>query len=80
MSDSNISENSGKRSVSTVDFNTPAAVRHRRIRGMKDKLANWSISFGGVSIIGAVLLICFYLFYEVAPLFAPPDIHKKRNL
>ena len=79
MSDSNISENSGKKFATKVDFNTPAAVRLRRIRGMKDSIAKWGISLGGVSIIGAVLLICFYLFFEVAPLFAPSDIEKNSS-
>ena len=59
-----------------LDFNTPALQRYRKARALKDKLANWGIAFGGVSIIGAVLLIFFYLLYEVAPMFVPADIEQ----
>lgn len=59
-----------------LDFNTPALKRYRKARALKDKLANWGIAFGGVSIIGAVLLIFFYLLYEVAPMFVPADIEQ----
>jgi phosphate transport system permease protein len=59
-----------------LDFNTPALRRYRKVRALKDKLANWGIAFGGVSIIGAVLLIFFYLLYEVAPMFVAADIEQ----
>lgn len=57
-----------------LDFNTPALKRHRALRAMKDKMAKWGIAFGGISIIGAVMLIFFYLLYEVAPMFVPADV------
>lgn len=57
-----------------LDFDTPALRRHRSIRALKDKIADWGIAIGGVSVIGAVLLIFFYLLYEVAPLFVPAEI------
>ena len=57
-----------------LDFNTPALRRHRQLRALKDKLADWAIAIGGVSVIGAVLLIFFYLLFEVAPLFIPAEL------
>ena len=59
-----------------IDFNTPALRRHRKGRALKDKLAGWGIAVGGLSIIGAVLLIFFYLLYEVAPMFVPASVEK----
>ena len=58
-----------KTASSDLDFNTPAAKRHRSIRALKDKIATGGIAFGGISVIVAILLIFFYLLYEVAPLF-----------
>ncbi len=59
-----------------LDFNTPAAKRHRSIRALKDKFASASIAFGGISVIVAILLIFFYLLYEVAPLFESAKIER----
>lgn len=59
-----------------LDFNTPAAKRHRSIRALKDKLASGGIAFGGISVIVAILLIFFYLLYEVAPLFESAEIER----
>jgi phosphate transport system permease protein len=58
----------------TLDFNTPALRRHRKLRALKNKLAGWGIATGGLSVIGAVLLIFFYLLYEVAPMFVSASI------
>lgn len=57
-----------------LDFNTPAAKRHRNIRALKDKVASGSIAIGGISVIIAIVLIFFYLLYEVAPLFQSAEI------
>ena len=57
-----------------IDFNTPALRRHRQTRALKNKLASIGIAIGGLSIIGAVLLIFFYLLYEVAPMFVPAKV------
>ena len=57
-----------------LDFNTPALKRHRKIRALKDRMAGMGIAIGGSSVILAVLLICFYLLYEVAPLFSSASI------
>ncbi|MEP3350594.1 MAG: ABC transporter permease subunit [Marinomonas sp.] len=62
-----------------LDFNTPALKRHRKFRALKDKAAGMGIAVGGSSVILAVLLICFYLFYEVAPLFSGASIDPKAS-
>lgn len=59
-----------------LDFNTPALLRHRKFRKLKDKGATAGIAIGGSSVIVAVLLIFFYLLYEVMPLFANADIEQ----
>ncbi|MFT2110552.1 ABC transporter permease subunit [Marinomonas sp. 2405UD68-3] len=60
-----------------LDFDTPALKRHRKMRALKDRMAGMGIAIGGSSVILAVLLICFYLLYEVAPLFAGASIEPK---
>ncbi len=60
----------------TIDFNTPALRRHRKLRGAKNKLAQWCIALGGNSVIAAVLLIFFYLLYEVAPMFVSANMEE----
>ncbi|MBJ7536418.1 ABC transporter permease subunit [Marinomonas transparens] len=62
-----------------LDFNTPALKRHRKIRALKDRIAGMGIAIGGSSVILAVLLICFYLLYEVAPLFSSAEIDAKAS-
>lgn len=57
-----------------LDFDTPAAKRFRKLRAFKDKTASVGIAFGGISVIIAILLIFFYLLYEVAPLFHSAEI------
>lgn len=61
---------------SELDFDTPAAKRHRNFRALKDKFATAGIAFGGISVIVAILLIFFYLLYEVAPLFESAKIER----
>ncbi|MBP0047171.1 ABC transporter permease subunit [Marinobacterium sp. AK62] len=60
--------------VPELDFNTPAQRRLRQARMLKDKLAASSIAIGGISVILAVVMIFFYLLYEVAPMFRSADI------
>ncbi|EPJ43539.1 MAG: binding-protein-dependent transport system inner membrane component [Osedax symbiont Rs2] len=57
-----------------IDFNTPAMVRNRKFRAFKNRLASGSIAVGGLSIIVAILLIFFYLLYEIMPLFKAASI------
>ena len=63
-------------------FGVPAKTlaRNRRLRRLKDQIAANTISVGGVSVIGAVCLIFFYLLYEVVPLFVPASLHDHGTL
>ncbi|WP_347988448.1 ABC transporter permease subunit [Methylomonas sp. AM2-LC] len=45
--------------------------RHQRWRLLKDKLATYFVTAGGLSIILAIVLIFFYLLYVVFPLLLP---------
>ncbi|OGT81234.1 MAG: phosphate ABC transporter permease [Gammaproteobacteria bacterium RIFCSPLOWO2_02_FULL_61_13] len=56
------------------DFRSPAAARHRRWRGIKDRIAGWIMAVGGISVILAIVLIAFYLVYVVLPLFRPAHV------
>lgn len=46
-----------------------------RVRAVKDALARYLVTLGGVSILFAILLIFFYLFYVVLPLFESAQIN-----
>ncbi|MDN2660270.1 ABC transporter permease subunit [Neptunomonas sp. CHC150] len=59
-----------------ISFDTPAQLRLRKLRKLKDKMAGVGIAFGGISVILAILLIFFYLLYEVAPLFQSAHMEK----
>lgn len=65
--------------IPELDFDTPALKRHRKVRALKDRGATVGIAIGGSSVIVAVLLICFYLVYEVAPLFTGADVEKQSS-
>ena len=53
----------------SVDFNTPALKKYRAFRFLKDRMARWGVAAGGIGVILAILMIFFYLLYEVLPLF-----------
>ncbi len=57
-----------------IDFNTPALKKYRSLRFLKDRLARWGVASGGLGVILAILLIFFYLLYEVLPLFKSAEI------
>ena len=57
-----------------IDFNTPALKNYRSVRFLKDRMAHWGVAAGGLGVILAILLIFFYLLYEVAPLFKGAEI------
>ncbi|MGY0218467.1 ABC transporter permease subunit [Endozoicomonadaceae bacterium StTr2] len=59
-----------------VDMDTPALRRHRSIRKSKDWLARWSVAFGGIGVIVAILLIFLYLLYEVVPLMRSAEVER----
>jgi len=44
-------------------------------RSRKDALVRWLIAVGGIGVIGAVVLIFFYLLWVVFPLFLPAKSH-----
>jgi len=57
-----------------LDFGSAASRRLRSRRMLKDKAAAYGIAVGGVSVILAVVMIFFYLLYEVAPMFQPASV------
>lgn len=60
--------------IPDLDFNTPAQRRGRKLRALKDKIATVGIGLGGISVIIAILLIFFYLLYEVIPMFRSAEV------
>lgn len=56
----------------------PAFEKRIRRRNLRDAISKYSISIGGLGVIFAVLLIMFFLFYVVLPLFAPASIEKAK--
>ncbi len=60
--------------------NDPVAIRRRAIRGFKDDAARYSIAFGGISVIVSVVLIFFYLAYEVMPLFQSAHVEEMHEI
>lgn len=52
----------------------------RSRRKLKDQVARYSISAGGMGVIVAICLIFFYLLYEVLPLFMPASVEEKSTL
>nr|WP_220812589.1 ABC transporter permease subunit [Pseudomonas paralcaligenes] len=60
-----------------VDFNTPALLRKRRIRALKDRMARWYVSIGGLAVLACITLIFFYLAYVVAPIFGGADMEAR---
>ncbi|MDP3978063.1 MAG: ABC transporter permease subunit [Pseudomonas sp.] len=61
-----------------LDFNTPALLRKRRMRALKDHLARWCVSIGGMAVLGAITLIFFYLAYIVLPMFQGADLDARQ--
>ncbi len=57
-------------------LNDPKIVHRRKWRLFKDKVAQHSMTVGGISIIIAIVLIFFYLLYIVFPLFLPASMQE----
>jgi phosphate transport system permease protein len=55
---------------------TILAMRRRRWREFKDRLAHYGIAFGGISVIVVIALIFFFLLFEVIPLFRPAQVEE----
>ena len=53
--------------------------RLSRSRIWKDKLASITITAGGLAVLGAILLIFFYLLYEIMPLFKAATIKEEAS-
>ncbi len=51
-----------------------------RWRYLKDRLARHAVAIGGLGVIAAILLIFFYLFYIVIPLFLSAEIEAQQPL
>ncbi|MDX1455414.1 MAG: ABC transporter permease subunit [Gammaproteobacteria bacterium] len=52
----------------------------RRMRSLKDRVAHYAVSVGGVGVIVAIMLIFFYLLYVVLPLFASAELKSEQVL
>lgn len=57
-----------------IDFNTAPLKKYRARRFLKDRVARWGVAAAGVGVILTILLIFFYLLYQVMPLFAGVSI------
>ncbi|MCW3147528.1 ABC transporter permease subunit [Stutzerimonas stutzeri] len=63
--------------VQRLDFNTPALQRKRRLRALKDHLARWYVTIGGLAVLGAITLIFFYLGQVVLPMFQGAELEAR---
>lgn len=61
-----------------IDFNTPALQRKRRMRALKDRMARWYVSIGGLAVLGAITLIFFYLAHVVLPMFQGAELTSRQ--
>ena len=66
-------------SVESVASEPPKSggVSQHRIAGLrkvKDSVANVTITAGGMAVLFAILLIFFYLLYEILPMFTPASV------
>lgn len=70
--------------MSTPEIDIRAAVEaatgpaRERLRILKDRCFAVSMAVGGVAVLIAILLIFFYLFYVVVPLFASASVEQRR--
>ncbi|WP_394560184.1 ABC transporter permease subunit [Aquipseudomonas alcaligenes] len=65
-------------SSNRIDFDTPALQRKRRMRALKDRMARWYVSIGGLAVLACITLIFFYLAYVVAPMFGGADMEARK--
>lgn len=57
-----------------------ALISSTRSRGVKNSLAKWLITFGGISVLFTLVLIFLYLLYVVKPIFESAEIEQKINI
>ncbi|TWC39477.1 phosphate transport system permease protein [Pseudomonas sp. SJZ079] len=62
-----------------LDFNTPAMLRKRRRRALKDRLTRWYVSIGGLAVLAAITLIFFYLAHVVLPMFTGAELDARKS-
>jgi phosphate transport system permease protein len=60
----------------STGFNSPAAVRHRNLRHLKDVITRHLMTAGGISVIIAIVMIAIYLVWVVIPLFFPARLQQ----
>jgi len=65
---------------SGLDFNSPALQRKRRLRALKDHLARWCVTLGGMAVLGTITLIFFYLAWVVVPMFQGAELTAREPL
>jgi phosphate transport system permease protein len=58
-----------------MNTNSSFVLSIRQWRMLKDQIAKYSMTLGGISIIIAITLIFFYLLYVVLPLFLPASMN-----
>lgn len=78
----NLAHNSMTSQLSSerLDFNTPALQRKRRLRALKDQVARWYFTVGGLLVLVAITLIFFYLGQVVAPMFQGAELNSQPAL
>lgn len=66
----------------SAELQSPTNFQLERLSGwrkMKDRLTNFFITAGGMGVLAAILLIFFYLFYEIVPLFQSASIKEESS-
>lgn len=64
---------------SVIDTSSERLRLRRKFRHLVDKSASVAIAIGGISVIVAIMLIFFYLFYEVMPLFSSAEVEESSS-
>ena len=64
-----MNSNENTADVVLPDFNSKSASNYRKWRHIKDVATRYLMAFGGIGVIAAIVLIAFYLFYVVIPMF-----------
>ncbi len=69
-----MNSNENTADVVLPDFNSKSASNYRKWRHIKDVATRYLMAFGGIGVIAAIVLIAFYLFYVVIPMFKSAHI------